>query len=85
MVGEAAQRQRFNRGPGFFAEPITEAFRWDKIAGEDLLRELTWEPTLHLGKVERVMGFEPTTFAMATRRSSQLSYTRTRQILKSLT
>lgn len=27
--------------------------------------------------MERVKGFEPSTFAMATRRSSQLSYTRT--------
>ena len=27
---------------------------------------------------ERLMGFEPTTFCMASRRSSQLSYSRTR-------
>ena len=33
-------------------------------------------PVRTLCKMERVMGFEPTTFCMASRCSSQLSYTR---------
>ena len=35
------------------------------------------EPDESLGNGKRLMGFEPTTFCMASRRSSQLSYSRT--------
>jgi hypothetical protein len=38
----------------------------------------TTEPTDLQGFPERMMGLEPTTFCMASRRSSQLSYIRTR-------
>jgi hypothetical protein len=33
-------------------------------------------PLVERGSEERLMGFEPTTFCMASRRSSQLSYSR---------
>ncbi len=36
-------------------------------------------PTGRMSRGKRLMGFEPTTFCMASRRSSQLSYSRARE------
>jgi hypothetical protein len=36
-------------------------------------------PTCRAFSKKRLMGFEPTTFCMASRRSSQLSYSRTKR------
>ena len=40
-------------------------------------RAKTNSPTCRAFSKKRLMGFEPTTFCMASRRSSQLSYSRT--------
>jgi hypothetical protein len=43
------------------------------------LRAETKPPTCRGFAKKRLMGFEPTTFCMASRRSSQLSYSRTKR------
>jgi hypothetical protein len=47
--------------------------------GRYVTRHAIEKPHLSGVFVERMMGLEPTTFCMASRRSSQLSYIRTRR------